>query len=433
MTPYDFICLKREGKSNDPDDIKRFVQEYVDGSVADYQVSAWLMAVCFNGLNEEELTAYTEALIESGERFDLSSIPGFTVDKHSTGGVGDKASLVLAPLVAACGVIVPMISGRGLGHTGGTLDKLASIPGFRTDLTAEEFKRYLREIGVAMMGQTPCLCPADGRIYALRDVTATVESIPLIAASISAKKIAEGTDGLVLDVKVGNGAFMTDEQSAELLAREIISITNRFNVKTTSILSDMNQPLGRAVGNALEVAEAIECLRGKGPADLRQLVLELAAQMLVLAGWTDADKARADAERALDSGKATGKFRDMVTMQGGDARIADDLSLLPQARFKIPVRAVESGIIQNIDTYRIGILGGQLGAGRRRKDDRIDPAVGFEIARKTADEVEKGEVLALVHANDESAGLRIAEELRKCFELGEEKMLPHPLIVKKVG
>jgi pyrimidine-nucleoside phosphorylase len=432
MIPYDFIRRKREGKSNDPGDIARFVQGYVDGSVADYQMSAWLMAVCFNGLSQEELTAYTEALIESGERFDLSDIPGFKVDKHSTGGVGDKASLVLAPLVASCGVPVPMVSGRGLGHTGGTLDKLASIPGFRTDLSVDEFKRYLSKIGVAMMSQTPCLCPADGRIYALRDVTATVESIPLIAASISAKKIAEGTQGLVLDVKVGSGAFMTGEQSAELLAREIISITKRFNVKTTSILSDMNQPLGRAVGNALEVAEAVKCLRGDGPADLRELVLVLATEMLALAGWTDADKARADAERALDSGKAAGKFRDMVAMQGGDARIADDLSLLPQARFKIPVKAVGSGIIRNIDTYRIGILGVQLGVGRKRKDDRIDPAVGLEIARKTADEVGEGEVLALVHANDESAGLRIAEDLKGCFEIGEEDVLAPPLVIKRI-
>jgi len=378
------------------------------------------------------LTAYTEALIESGERFDLSSIPGFKVDKHSTGGVGDKGSLVLAPLVAACGVIVPMISGRGLGHTGGTLDKLASIPGFRTDLTAEEFKRFLGETGVAMMSQTPRLCPADGRIYALRDVTATVESIPLIAASISAKKIAEGTDGLVLDVKVGNGAFIKDEQQADNLARKIVSITKRFDVMTTAVVSDMNQPLGRAVGNALEVAEAVKCLRGDGPADLRGLVLVLAAEMLALAGWADTDKARADAEATLDSGKAAAKFRDMVAMQGGDARIADDLSLLPQAGFKIPVRAVGSGIIQNIDTYRIGILGGQLGAGRRRKDDRIDPAVGFEIARKMGDEVEEGEVLALVHANDESAGLRIAEELRKCFEIDEVAVLTSSLVIKRI-
>jgi len=432
ITPYDFIRRKREGKSNDPDHIKGFVRGYLSGTVADYQVSAWLMATCFNGLNEEELTAYTEALIESGERFDLSDIPGFKVDKHSTGGVGDKTSLVLAPLVAACGVAVPMVSGRGLGHTGGTLDKLASIPGFRTDLSVEEFKRYLREIGVAMMSQTPCLCPADGRIYALRDVTATVESIPLIAASISAKKIAEGTQGLVLDVKVGSGAFMTGEQSAELLAREIISITKRFDVVTTAVVSDMNQPLGRAVGNALEVAEAIECLKGKGPADLRELVLVLAAEMLALAGWADADKARTDAERALDSGKAAGKFRDMVAMQGGDARIADDLSLLPQARFKIPVRAVGSGIIQSINTYRVGILGVELGAGRRRKDDRIDPAAGFEIARKTADEVEEGEALAVVHANDESAGLRIAEELKECFEIGEVAVLTSSLVIKRI-
>lgn len=433
ISPYDFIRRKRLNQGAEPEEIKEFVNGYLDGKVGDYQMSAWLMAVCFNGLRDAELFAYTEALIESGERFDLSGIEGFKVDKHSTGGVGDKVSLVLAPLVAACGVKVPMVSGRGLGHTGGTLDKLASIPGFRTDLTVEEFKRYLGEIGVAMMGQTPRLCPADGRIYALRDVTATVASIPLIAASISAKKIAEGTNGLVLDAKAGNGAFMHDPHTAEELARTIISITKRFGVRTSAVVTDMNQPLGQTIGNALEVAEAVECLRGEGPADLRLLVLELAAQMLLPAGRKDSARARKEAEQALDSGEALDKFREMVRIQGGNPQIADDLSLLPQARFKIPVRAETKGTVQNIDTCRIGMLAVQLGAGRRRKQDCIDPAVGFEILVKMADEVCEGEELAVVHAADESKGVRIAEGLKACFEVGEEGVLTPPLIIKRIS
>jgi len=433
ISACEFIRRKKEGGINDPKDIKEFIQGYLDGTVADYQMSAWLMAVSFNGLSDAELFAYTEALVESGERFDLSSIPGFKVDKHSTGGVGDKVSLILAPLVASCGVAVPMVSGRGLGHTGGTLDKLASIPGFRTDLTVDEFKRFLSEIGVAMMGQSADSCPADGRIYALRDVTATVESIPLIAASISAKKIAEGAQGLVLDVKVGSGAFMTDEQSAELLAREIISITRRFGVKTTAVLTDMNQPLGRAVGNALEVAEAIACLKGQGPADLRKIVLELAAEMLVLAGRKDRVEARKRAEDALERGRALDKFREMVRIQGGDPRIVDDPVLLPQAGGKIKAISERSGIVQSINTYQIGMLEVELGAGRRRKEDLIDPAVGFEIYKKIGDEVREGEALATVHASDESKGLRVAEELKGCFEIGEEPVSTPSLIIKRIA
>ncbi|MBA7598610.1 Pyrimidine-nucleoside phosphorylase [subsurface metagenome] len=432
ISACEFIRRKKEGGINDPKDIKEFVKGYLEDSVADYQMSAWLMAVCFNGLAEDELVAYTEALIESGSRFDLSEIQGFKVDKHSTGGIGDKVSLILAPLVASCGVIVPMVSGRGLGHTGGTLDKLASIPGFRTDLTVDEFKRYLSEIGVAMMGQSADLCPADGRIYALRDVTATVESIPLIAASISAKKIAEGAQGLVLDVKVGSGAFMTDEQSAELLAHEIILITRRFGVKTTAVLTDMNQPLGKTVGNALEVAEAIACLKGQGPDDLRKIVLELAAEMLVLAGRKDRVEARKRAEDALERGKALDKFREMVRIQGGDPRIVDDPNLLPQAGGKIKAISERSGIVQSINTYQIGMLAVELGAGRRRKEDLIDPAVGFRIYKKIGDEVRKDEELATVHANDESKGLEVAEELKGCFEIGEEPVSAPRLVIKRI-
>ncbi|TKJ41929.1 thymidine phosphorylase [candidate division TA06 bacterium B3_TA06] len=432
ISPYEFIRYKRLGKSADPKDIKEFIQGYLDASVADYQMSAWLMAVCFNGLSDAELFAYTEALIESGERFDLSEIPGCKVDKHSTGGVGDKVSLVLAPLVASCGVAVPMVSGRGLGHTGGTLDKLASIPGFCTDLSVDEFKRYLSKIGVAMMGQSVDLCPADGRIYALRDVTATVDSIPLIAASISSKKIAEGAQGLVLDAKVGSGAFMKDESKAEELAKTIVCVTGRFGVRTTALLTDMSQPLGRAVGNALEVAEAIDCLKGQGPDDLRKIVLELAAEMLLLAGRKDHEQARKEAEDALERGRALEKFQEMVKMQGGDPGIVDDLSLLPHAAHDIPVLAESNGVVQSVDTYRVGMLAVDLGAGRRHKEDLIDPAVGFTILKKIGDEVKQSEVLATVHASNASKGVRVGNELVNCFKIGDGSPNVPQLITKRI-
>jgi pyrimidine-nucleoside phosphorylase len=441
MNPYHFIRQKKRGEMNDSCDIKEFVAGYMAGEVADYQVSAWLMAVCFNGLNTEELAAYTEALIDSGQRFDLSGIPGFKVDKHSTGGVGDKVSLILAPLVAACGVPVPMVSGRGLGHTGGTLDKLAAIPGFRTDLTVEEFKHNLQTVGVAMMGQTPELCPADGRIYALRDITGTVESIPLIAASISAKKIAEGANGLVLDVKVGSGAFMREERDAELLAKTIIDITAGFSVQTTAVLTDMNQPLGRTVGNALEVAEAIDCLKGEGPADLAEITLELAAQMLTLARYRKGsedrseflEKMRTEARGKLSSGKGLDKFIEMVEIQGGDARIVDNQSFIPQACCQIKVKACDAGFIHAIDTYRMGMLAVELGTGRRRADDKIDPAVGFRVFARISDKVRQGEDLALVYSNDQAVGQSISRELEKCFHVDSSPIRPPEIIKKRIG
>ncbi len=435
MNPYDFIHKKKSGNANSPESIKKFVAAYMNDTLAAYQMSAWLMAVCFNGLSDDELFAYTEALIESGSRFDLSAIEGVKVDKHSTGGVGDKVSLVLAPLVAACGTPVPMISGRGLGHTGGTLDKLAAIPGFRTNLTANEFKQFLEKTGLAMMGQSSDLCPADGKIYALRDVTATVESIPLIAASISAKKIAEGTNGLVLDTKLGNGAFMTNQKQAEKLARTIISITKKFNLKTTAVLSNMNQPLGEKIGNSLEIQEAIDCLKGQGPNDLRKLVLKLAKEMLLLAGWENQDKAYAKAKETLDSGNALDKFRQMIQTQGGEAAVVENLSLLPQASYKIPVKlsgGIPKGFLNGIDTYRIGMLAVELGAGRKTTDDVIDTAVGFEIFKKIGDTLRQGETLAIVHANNKSKGLVIAEELLQCFSIGTEDREPLPLIIKTI-
>ncbi len=431
ISPYDFIRSKRLGKVLDAGDIREFVGGYMDGKVADYQMSAWLMAVSFEGLGDEELLAYTGALIESGERFDLSGIEGFKADKHSTGGVGDKVSLVLAPLAASCGLVVPMVSGRGLGHTGGTLDKLAAIPGFRTDLSADEFKRNLEEIGVAMMGQTPQLCPADGRIYALRDVTATVESIPLIAASIASKKIAEGSQGLVLDVKVGSGAFMRTGEEGFELARRIMGITAGFGVRTRALLTNMDEPTGRAVGNALEVREAVDCLKGGGPPDLRTLVIELCCQMLCLSG-IDEETARERSVSNLDSGKALEKFREMVRKQDGDERAADDYSILPRARERIEVKACETGVLTEVDTYRIGMLAVELGAGRRRSQDAVDPAVGFVVERKIGDMIEKGDLVATVHTNESQKGQEVAGILASCFRIGEGETEKHKTIIKRI-
>lgn len=431
VSAYDFIRKKRIGNTFSSDEVKEFVEGYLEGTVADYQMSAWLMAVNFNGLSDEELFAYTEALIESGERFDLSGIRGIKVDKHSTGGVGDKVSLVLAPLAASCGLVVPMVSGRGLGHTGGTLDKLASIPGFRTFLSEDEFKRLLEDVGAAMMGQTGELCPADARIYALRDVTATVESIPLIAASISSKKIAEGSQGLALDVKVGNGAFMKTKEEGKKLAGTIIGVTARFGVRTNALLTNMDEPTGKAVGNALEVREAIDCLKGGGPADLRTLALELCSKMLCLSG-VEESRARENAVSNLDSGKALDKFREIVRGQGGDERVAEDYSILPQAEARVEARALDNGVLTEIDTYRIGMLAVELGAGRRRKEDAVDPAVGFVIEKKLGDAVKKGDLLATVHANDSKKGETVAEKLEGCFRMGDKTSSDSRLIIERI-
>jgi pyrimidine-nucleoside phosphorylase len=431
ISPYDFIRSKRSGKVLNPGDIREFVRGYMDGKVADYQMSAWLMAVSFEGLRDDELFGYTGALIESGERFDLSGIKGFKADKHSTGGVGDKVSLVLAPLAASCGLVVPMVSGRGLGHTGGTLDKLAAIPGFRTDLSRDEFIKNLEETGVAMMGQTKELCPADGRIYALRDVTATVESIPLIAASIASKKIAEGTQGLVLDVKVGAGAFMKTQKQGVELARAIMGITERFGVRTHALLTNMDEPTGKAVGNALEVREALDCLKGAGPQDLRTLVLELCAEMLALSG-DEEPVARERAVLNLDSGKALEKFREMVRKQNGDERVADDYSILPQARERTEVRACETGVLTEVDTYRVGMLAVELGAGRRRSRDAIDPAVGFVIEKKLGDKIDDGDLVATVYANERGKGEEVAREMTSCFRIGEGEIEKRGTIIKRI-
>ncbi|MGQ9708743.1 MAG: thymidine phosphorylase, partial [bacterium] len=385
-----------------PEEIEWLIRAYTSGEIPDYQMSAWLMAVYLRGLSKGEALALTRAMMGSGQVLDLSSISGPKVDKHSTGGVGDKVSLVLAPLVASCGVVVPMVSGRSLGHTGGTLDKLESIPGFRTGLTVREFYDVLERVGVVMAGQTDELCPADKKLYALRNATGTVDSIPLIAASIMAKKLAEGIDGLVLDVKTGAGAFMSRLRAARQLARLMVDIGSAMGKKARALITSMSQPLGRAVGNSLEVKEAIAALNGNGPADLMEVTLALGEEMLLMAGVA---KKRQQATRlllrALATGRALKRFQALIKAQGGNPAVVDDPGLLPLARYQKEAFSEAAGYIRSIDTLKVGLLGLEIGLGRRKLDDGIDPGAGVVFRKKVCDRVNKGEVLAEVYAGAE--------------------------------
>jgi pyrimidine-nucleoside phosphorylase len=396
--PQALIRKKRDGQRLTDEELRAFIAGTSDGSIPDYQVSAMLMAIFFRGLDGGELAVWADAMLRSGDIIDLSSLDRPKVDKHSTGGVGDKISLPLAPAVAACGAAVPMVSGRGLGHTGGTLDKLESIPGFRVQLPIEQFVDQVRRIGVCLIGQTDRVAPADRRLYALRDVTATVESIPLIASSIMSKKLAEGIDALVLDCKVGDGAFMKSRADAVQLARAIQSIGASARVRVTAVLTNMDAPIGRLVGNAVEVAESIQVMGGGGPADTRELTVTLGAEMLVLAGLaSDADDGRARVARALDDGSALEVFRQVVEAQGGDPRVVDDPGgVLPQATRRTPVLAAEAGTVRAMAARDIGMAALLLGAGRRRVEDTIDPAAGIELAVHLGDRVERGEPLAFL-------------------------------------
>ena len=419
--------MKRDGGVLDLDEIRAFIAAYSRDEVPDYQVAALLMAVYFRGLNADELGAWTDAMLRSGDVLDLGHIPGAKVDKHSTGGVGDKISLPLAPIVAACGVRVPMVSGRGLGHTGGTLDKLESIPGFRTDLSVERFVEMVGDIGVSLIGQTAEITPADKRLYALRDVTATVPSVPLIASSIMSKKLAEGIDALVLDVKVGTGAFMTTEADARVLAETMVAVGERMGKRVVALLTDMNQPLGEAVGNALEVRESVDILRGGGPDDARELTMTLAHTMLELAG-TDP----AEAERAVADGRALAKFREVVAAQGGDVACIDDPSRLPAAAHVVPFEAAQAGYIESIDTRTVGVAAGCLGAGRATKDDVIDPGVGLMVQARLGERVEVGQPIAMVHHN--GRGLDEALKLLgEAYRIGDGHVKPGPLVIGRVG
>ena len=434
MNPAEFIRAKRDGKRLDDDSIGAFVREYIEQRVTDYQMSAFLMAVYLRGMDDSEAAALTEAYIKSGIVIDWSGLPGIPVDKHSTGGVGDKVSLILAPLVASCGGYVPMLSGRGLGHTGGTLDKLESIPGFSTKLPVDWLKRQVREIGCAIARQSRELAPADGRIYALRDVTATVESIPLIAASIMSKKIAEGAKGLVIDLKTGSGAFMSTVDRAELLAKTLIAIGKAHGQTVRALLTDMSQPLGSAIGNALEAEEAALFLKGEVDLPrLRDVTIALAGEMLHMAGLGDSpEDCEALAVSKLDDGSAFEKFVAMVDRQGGDPAAIRDTRLLPKAPFVANILAPTAGYIEAVDTRAVGMAAVALGAGRLRSDDEIDPAVGFKIFVKIGDRVEAGQPIAEVHARSETDAENASAELIAAYKISDEPVAPPDLIIERI-
>ncbi len=434
MRAYDLIRKKRDGGVLQPAELEFLVQGATDGSVADEQLAAFLMAVFFRGLDPVlELPAWLEAMLRSGQVLDLSRIPGRKVDKHSTGGVGDKISLPLAPLAAVCGVRVPMVSGRGLGHTGGTLDKLESIPGFRVDLPIERFVQLVESLGLCLIGQTAEIAPADRKLYALRDATATVESVPLIASSILSKKLAEGIDALVLDVKVGSGAFMKSLPDARLLARTLIDLCRGMGRRCTALLTAMDAPLGFAVGNAVEVAESIEVLRGGGPDDVRELTLQLGVEMLLLGeAAPDVPTARQRLEDALADGSALRRFAQIVEAQGGDPGVVEDPRRLPRPAAVREVRLDRGGVLAALDAEQVGMAAVELGAGRARKEDRVDPAAGVLLRKRRGDEVRAGEVLAELHAAD-AARLDAGEaRLRAAVALSDEPPLAQPLMLERL-
>ncbi len=407
MRMIDIIGKKRDGKSLSGDEIRQFVEAYTAGTIPDYQVSALLMAIIFRGMNRDETVALTIAMAESGDMLDLSDILGYAVDKHSSGGVGDKTSLVVLPLVAAFDVPIAKMSGRGLGFTGGTLDKLESIAGFNVNLSERQFRQIARETGLVLAGQSKSLAPADGKLYALRDVTGTVASLPLMASSIMSKKLAAGANGIVLDVKVGQGAFMKTLDEARQLATIMVQIGVDARRDMAALLSNMDQPLGAAVGNALEVAEAVETLRGQGPADFASHCVEVAAYMLRLAGegkhWQDLDETRAELRRTLRGGAALARFRKMVAVQGGDVAQVDDTRKLPQAKIKHELRSPDNGNIDSIYADKVGLATLALGAGRATKSDAIDHAVGIEVHANVGDSVVRDNTLMTIHANEEGA------------------------------
>jgi pyrimidine-nucleoside phosphorylase len=433
MRPSWIIERKRDGQALTSAEIEFFVRGFTDGSIPDYQMSALAMAIYFRGMSGPELDAMTDAMMRSGATVDLSGLAMPTADKHSTGGVGDKVSLVLAPLVAACGVAVPMISGRGLGITGGTLDKLESIPGYRTGLSLHEFRSVLEACGCSLIGQTPEIVPADRKLYALRDVTATVPSIPLIAASIMSKKLAEGASSLVLDVKWGRGAFMKSVDDARTLARTMLSIGQRMGRRTAALITDMNQPLGRTAGNALEVTESVEALRGGAPDDLMEVTLELGAEMLLLAGRVpDLDAGFAELRGALAGGRAFAVFRRMVELHGGDAAALDDPSRLPSAPFKVRFPAGSDGFVAKADADLIGRACIALGAGRRKAADSVDHGAGASGIRKIGEQVRKGDSLLVLHGATEECVREAVGLLDGAFEIAPTPPRHVPLITERL-
>jgi pyrimidine-nucleoside phosphorylase len=434
MRTVDLIHRKRDGEELNAKEIAYLIDAYTRGDIPDYQMSAFLMAIFFSGMSDHEVDALTDVMVRSGETLDLSGIPGIKVDKHSTGGVGDKTSLIAAPIAAAAGVIVPMISGRGLGHTGGTLDKLEAIPGFRTSLSVEEFRDQLQRLGLAFIGQTPELAPADGKLYSLRDATATVESIPLIASSIMSKKLAVGLDALILDVKVGNGAFMKRQVDARRLAQMMVGIGRRMNKRVQALITDMNQPLGFAVGNALEVMEVSQTLQNAGPEDLTQISLELASRMIFLGKVVKTlDEAREVAQRMLLDGSGYRKLKEVIQAQGGDPRVLDRFDLLPNATGVREIPCPRSGYISMIDAEYIGLASTMIGAGRDTKEDGIDPAVGIILEAKIGQKIDAGTVLCRLYYTGEDRLEDAAQMVEDAFRISQSAPDERSLILETVG
>ena len=434
LTPYEIIRRKRDGNSLSKEEIGFFVRGYTSGLIPDYQVSSLLMAVFFSGMTDEELVHLTEAMMSTGVVVDLSGVPGCKADKHSTGGVGDKISLILAPLAAACGVKVPMVSGKGLGHTGGTVDKLESIPGFRTRMSIEEYRKILSEVGLVMSAQSDDLVPADRKLYALRDVTATVESIPLITSSIMSKKLAEGIDALVLDIKVGSGAFMKKTADARALAKKMVRVGKLYGKKVAAYLTDMNQPLGREVGNWNEVVESIKVLRGDSQdKDLLELTLRLTAEMVSLCTGESMATAVKRVKKALVSGAGYEKFLEMVRAQGGDMNFIEKPETYPKARTVSEIKAPGSGYVASMDTFRIGMASVKLGGGRLKVEDKVDPVVGITLMKKVGDKVSRGDILALVHGNDEDRTRAAAEDLLSSYRISSGKPAKISLIKERIA
>ena len=421
MRMYDLIMKKRNGGTLSRDEIFFMIEGYTKGNIPDYQMSAMMMAIYFNGMDEKETAALTMAMAESGDQLDLSGIQGIKVDKHSTGGVGDKTSLALTPMVSACGVKIAKMSGRGLGHTGGTIDKLESFQGFSTSLSEEAFIDQVNRIGISIIGQTKNLAPADKKLYALRDVTATVDNMSLIASSIMSKKLAAGADAIVLDVKTGSGAFMKEEADAMLLAGEMMTIGKNAGRKMMAVISDMDQPLGNAVGNALEVKEAIETLKGHGPADFTELCMILGSCMLMVAEIAENEQqAREMLKEAVDSGKALDKLAELVEAQGGDKRMVYETDLLPKASSITPLLSEKDGYVEKIQCDEVGICSLILGGGRETKESAIDLSVGIVLTKKVGSHVKAGEPLAYIHSNEEAKRLACEERLRKAFHIGDK-------------
>jgi pyrimidine-nucleoside phosphorylase len=434
MRTVDLIHRKRDGEELSADEITFLVEAYTRNEIPDYQISAFLMATFFSGMTDREVSALTDSMVRSGQTLDLSGIPGVKVDKHSTGGVGDKTSLIAAPIAAACGIIVPMISGRALGHTGGTLDKLESIPGFRTGLTVAEFRDQLVSHGLAFIGQTPEIAPADGKLYALRDATATVESIPLIASSIMSKKLAVGLDALVLDVKVGSGAFMKRQVDARRLAQMMVGIGRRLDKRVQALITDMNQPLGYAIGNALEVMEVSQTLQNAGPTDLTRLSLELAARMIYLGKVTPTlDEGREMAQARLLDGSGYRKFKEVIQAQGGNPQVLDRFDLLPNATGVREIASPRAGYVSAIDAEDIGLASAMIGAGRDTKEDTIDPAVGVILEVKVGNKVDAGGVLCRLYYTSEEGLDEAAQLIEDAFRISSTAPDDRELILEVVG